>query len=219
MLDILENGFKARYCLENFPQVDIPLAIPMKCFCDIPLGMIKKHLYRYGKYGIGVKKSYAKKHGVTPVNYVHNNSIILRRLVTALKKKDDELAKFIPYFKRYNEKIKEKEKQVTRRYYDEREWRYVPSKADFITLRGIKTPKQKDNIIKSKNLELEKQKDRYRLEVDWPDITFIFVEHDYDVDQVIKGIMKIDKNGQNNKQEKLRLVSKIITAKRIERDF
>ena len=137
----------------------------------------------------------------------------------ALKDKDDELAKFIPYFKRYNEKIKGKEKQVTRRYYDEREWRYVPSESDFIPLKGINSPKQKENKIKSENLRLAKQEDKYRLKVDWPDITYIFVERDSDVDQVIEGIMKIDKKKQNHNQEKLRLVSKIITTERIERDF
>jgi hypothetical protein len=219
LLDILENGFKARYCLENFPKVDIPLAIPMKCFCDIPLGMIKKHLSRYGKFGIGVKKSYAKNKSVTPVHYVHDKSIILSRLVGALKDKDDELAKFVPYFKRYNEKINGNEKQVTRRYYDEREWRYVPSEADFINLRNINSKRKRENKIKSENLRLEEQKDKYRLKVAWQDITFIFVERDSDVDKVIKGIMGIDKNKTNNSQAKLRLVSKIITAERIERDF
>ena len=121
LIDILGNGFKARYCLENFPKIDIPLAIPMKCFCDIPLGMIKRHMSRYGRYGVGIKKNYAKKNGVTPVIYVHEKSRILRRFVSALKNQDDELAKFIPYFKRYNEKVSGKQRQVIRRYYDERE--------------------------------------------------------------------------------------------------
>jgi len=219
LLDILENGFKARYCLENFPKVNIPLAIPMKCFCDIPLGMIKKHIFRYGKFGIGVKKDYAKKHGITPVNYVHENSSILTRLVLALEDKDDELAKFLPYFKRYSEKIKRDGKQMTRRYYDEREWRYVPPNSDFINLRGITSIKQKEDKIKSENVRLQKQRDKYRLKLDWPDITYIFVKGDSDVDQVINSIMNIDKKNQKRKQEKLRLVSKIITAKRIERDF
>jgi len=216
LLDVLENGFQARYCLENFPKVDIPLAIPMKCFCDIPLGMIKKHLSRYGKYGIGVKKTYGKKHGITPVNYVHDNSIILRRLASALKDKDDELAKFIPYFKRYSEKIQGEEKQVTRRYYDEREWRYVPSKSDYINLREVKSLKKKEEKIKAENSKLSN--DKFRLKVGWPDVTYIFVERDSDLDKVISGIMKIGEK-ENNNQAKLRLVSKIITTERIERDF
>ena len=157
LIDILENGFKARYCLEIFPKVDIPLAIPVKFFCDIPLGLIKKHISRYGKYGIGITKSFAKSKGITPVIYVHEKSKILARVAHALKDQDDELAKFIPYFKRYSEKIQGGLNKNTRRYYDEREWRYVPSSADFINLKGINSIKDKERELKIKNKIFDKQ--------------------------------------------------------------
>jgi hypothetical protein len=119
--------------------------------------MIKTLLLRYGKYGIGVKKSYAKEQGITPVHYIHNKSILLGRLVRALNNKDDELAKFIPYFfKSYSETIYSNKKEITRRYYDERGWRYVPSKPDIINLRTVKSAQKRENQIKAANLKIEK---------------------------------------------------------------
>ena len=54
LIDILENGFQARYCFENISFGNYKFAFPMKCFCDIPLSAIKFHLKEYGQYGIGI---------------------------------------------------------------------------------------------------------------------------------------------------------------------
>ena len=64
LLNILENEFNPRYCLENLKFLDFSpkmtdyfeIAIPMVCFCDIPLSKIKTHISIYGNYGIGMKK-------------------------------------------------------------------------------------------------------------------------------------------------------------------
>jgi hypothetical protein len=56
-----KKSFQARYVYEDIPEIKYKVGIPMKCFCDIPLGMIKKHLSNYGKFGIGITKEYAKK--------------------------------------------------------------------------------------------------------------------------------------------------------------
>ena len=214
LIDILEHGFKARYCVEKFPSVNIPLAIPMKCFCDIPLGLIKKHMSKYGKagsrYGIGITKKFARSKGITPVIYVHQKSGILPRMVDALNN-DDELAKFIPYFKRYDEK---NEKTKTR-YYDEREWRFVPEDSGYLNLRKLQQNKRKSKI-NSENRKLDKQIEKFRLKIEEKVVTFIIVENNKDVDLVIEKIMGLKKYKEKTK---LRLISRIITAQRIERDF
>jgi hypothetical protein len=79
---ILKNGFSPRYCLEyTLDSTDRIAAskrqppcysIPMVCFCDLPLSLIRKHLDEYGGFGIGLRKSWGVKHGVEPVFYTHS---------------------------------------------------------------------------------------------------------------------------------------------------
>lgn len=56
------------------------LAIPMVCFCDIPLGQIQGHANVYspqGAYGIGLTRDWGLNKKCTPVSYVHEHSPLL----------------------------------------------------------------------------------------------------------------------------------------------
>lgn len=69
---ILSNGLKVCYSNENFTQ-DFHVAIPMICFCDMPLSNISDHVDVYGHYAIGFNKRHiiAKYHPkLNPVNYL-----------------------------------------------------------------------------------------------------------------------------------------------------
>ena len=59
LLSILRSKFYPRLCLEQkiVPTLDLRLAIPMVCFCDIPLSQISEHTEMYGEYAIGIKKN------------------------------------------------------------------------------------------------------------------------------------------------------------------
>ena len=53
--DALENGFYCGDIYEKLPfGENLGYKVPMVCFCDIPLGMIKHHLSWYGEYSIGI---------------------------------------------------------------------------------------------------------------------------------------------------------------------
>ncbi len=72
---ILTGGFGMFYCREDLYQkkcVVEHIAIPMVCFCDIPLGFISSNTY--GKYIIGMKRSWGIRAGLMPVMYYPNNS-------------------------------------------------------------------------------------------------------------------------------------------------
>lgn len=76
---ILEKGFRFSYCCEQFtstininelhpeganfyrpsPLIDPYIAIPMICFCDIPLTRAKQHSKIYGKFIVGVDNNMA----------------------------------------------------------------------------------------------------------------------------------------------------------------
>ncbi len=88
LTSILQNGFKVSLCTEtktsdlsNGKKLIEKLAVPMLCFCDIPLSVISNHSKTYssemeGVYAIGMKKEWGIKHGLNPVIYIPDESNI-----------------------------------------------------------------------------------------------------------------------------------------------
>jgi len=151
LIEILNNGFIPRYTSEYHPCGNIPVAIQMKCFCDIPLGIVKRHMNRYGKFGVGISKLFAIENHISPVIYVHSNSKPLLNYRENIHDFDNfdniDNDNIFPFFKKYDRievrgKKKKKEKYI--RYYDEREWRYVPTNSRVY------------NLLNFSNLEREK---------------------------------------------------------------
>ncbi|MDR3235818.1 MAG: hypothetical protein LBT48_03720 [Prevotellaceae bacterium] len=101
-------------------------SIPMVCFCDIPKKLIKQHLKEYGEYGIGLTKEWAIKCGISPVIYLPQKSRLhsllnsINKLVKQLPQLKEQIDNLREYIKPY---MNDKE---NKKYYDEREWRYVP---------------------------------------------------------------------------------------------
>lgn len=142
---ILQYGFRPRYCLEytlapidqrrarRNPPLPPRSAIPMVCFCDLPLSLIRKHLDMYGGFGIGLGKSWGLRHGIEPVFYTHSKGQTrkpMARLTANAQKMNvglsKDLALFAAYTKPYQGFAWRKGKVGHVRFYDEREWRYVP---------------------------------------------------------------------------------------------
>src|SRR6185369_12338624 len=89
LLNILENDFSPRYCPE-YITADAsgknPIeALPMVCFCDLPIFLVNRHLSNYGNYGIGLTKEWGIRSELTPVLYVHGNSPTLTSLTPLLR--------------------------------------------------------------------------------------------------------------------------------------
>ena len=165
LLGIIQKGFRMSYCFEDFDE-DVShfdedeylslmriigsqeprwgIAIPMICFCDIPLLHTKEHREHYGSYCIGLNKdAFLEQYGaaINPVFYVSNKSwtkdilpqlVSIKKKMRRLKNSDNPLdanlyydmlfyAREIisltkPYF---GVDVEGREK----RFYDEREWR------------------------------------------------------------------------------------------------
>lgn len=217
LCEILENkSFQAQYVFEDVPEADFKVAIAMKCFCDIPLGMIKKHMSSYGKFGIGVRKTFAKKNYLTPVVYFHKNSDLYYRYISTLNPEDvfNDFS-LLPYFKSESRTTKQPNgKNIVERFYDEREWRFVASKAEIIDCKKF-TPEHIDKMLIDVNTQLRDKRDKYLLNFEFSDITYIFVQFEKDIDRIIKLI----RNVNTSELEQDRLIAKIITSRQIERDF
>jgi hypothetical protein len=134
---ILKHGFSPHYCPEyTLDPVDRKAAlkrhppthaVPMVCFCDLPLSLIRKHLKKYGNYGIGLTKQWGRRNGVAPVIYTHprTQTRLLSRLTARTAANDLKLLS--AYTKPYlGPEWKDKGGKLKVRFYDEREWRYVP---------------------------------------------------------------------------------------------
>lgn len=219
LFEILNNKyFQARYVYEDLPELKYKVGIPMKCFCDIPLGLIKRHLNKYGKFGIGISKEFAKRKYLSPVIYFHENSDTFYRYISTIKKDDIFKNSFslIPYFKPDLRKIKIGKKETAiERYYDEREWRFIPAKAKFIDFGGFDESEIRKTRLEFENKKLEEDGKEFLLPFEYPDIAYIFVQHEEDVDKVIDEIHSL----KVTQREADRLIAKIITARQIESDF
>jgi|SRR6185436_2936469 len=78
--NILKNGFYVKYSLEDYSTItDIvgsaAVAIPMTCFCDIPLSQIKYHTSVYGSYALGMRKQWGMHNKINPVIYTFKNAM------------------------------------------------------------------------------------------------------------------------------------------------
>jgi hypothetical protein len=143
--DILLGGFWPRYSVEDFRwqavgsnSVDFA-AIPMVCFCDIPLSRIEEHVEYYGRYGIGLSRAWGEQKGLNPLLYIASENTLSRALILLAEVSRDQCtdnaALADVYIKHAASFMKPVSGQTTTRaglknekdFYQESEWRYVPS--------------------------------------------------------------------------------------------
>lgn len=228
IIGILQDNFKIKYCLENIntPKGRIEGAFPMISFCDIPLSEIKKHIGKYGSYGIGLKKEWAKKNGLNPVFYVDNTSFVGGQFRESAKevlagKKTDELANheiaifdLVRYMKNYQDKLNRNGVvEENYRYSDEREWRYIP---DFKTIEPYQSLKDYDTIGKKQNAN-SKLAD-FRLYFEPNDISYIIIEKESEISEFID-VLRKSKSKKYSMDDVERLMTRMITTEQILTDF
>ncbi len=237
LINILEHTFRPHYCLENFNVLspedeyypELELAIPMVCFCDIPLSSTKNHLDTYGHYGIGLTKEWGISHGITPVLYTYPNSGIVNTLrgffdiFDQLERTSDpgkilldrfyEIARYIkPY--EGNRSILNKPDTIIR-FYDEREWRYVPDfKPDKYPF-GLPKKAYYDDDIHNSVFNQMYEGDRIPFKPS--DIKFLIVNEESEILPLISRIQNI-KDRFIQDEVKL-LTTRILTADHIRHDF
>lgn len=211
----LEKGLWPRYSVEpNWEGKHF--AIPMLCFCDIPLSHIKNHLCEYGEYGIGVTKDFAKKHSITPVLYVASGSTMMNKIRYYIRTfehpTENEKMDYLEYLLYYIKKVNGKNcEQKNCKFYNEREWRFIPKISHNVHLNIFKSiEKAKEQIA---SLSHHTEEERISLKPD--DIAYIFVSTDSDKKKLIKKLAKIYQSEGVADIMK----TKILTCKQIREDF
>jgi hypothetical protein len=238
LFNILENNFSPRVCIENIsPITDNEIAIPMVCFCDIPLSQIGNHSKQYGNYGIGLKKSWGTKKGVTPVTYYHSNSkqilsfinatheakILLNSIQSA--KLFSEIMYSTWFYKRYEGKMWRNGGYTERniRFYDEREWRYIPTVDAMFdsTINKYSFDDKEIDLIKLDSYykqEINQElSDNFKLGFEPSDIKYIIVEKESEILEMAKRVNKI--KARFTDDDKSILTTRIISMESIRDDF
>lgn len=208
LINNLKDGFYCHNTYEKLPLRNNGYRVPMACFCDIPLSLIKEHFNWYGRYGIGIKRTYARQQGVKPVWYVTRENNLVRNLVKQANLSEYERRHLLPYLKQFigyqtyqggNEKKK--------KFYDEREWRYIPDSSLVEVFFGLKSQQGKSKA----------KQNGERMKLDLNQVEYIIIENESDFDRMISELRLITNEKKDMKFENL--IAKIITAKQIERDF
>ena len=195
---ILKEGFKLKYCKEILKLDDgqSNAAHPMISFCDIPLSESIKHFETYGHFGIGLTKDWAVRNGINPVLYIDKSSLIANSIHTLIKARREATSnltseqknlvlKIKSYAKNYSGDLTRNGKTIKDyRFYDEREWRLVPSKdilgtASF-SVDGTSYASSKDSY----NAKLE----AIRIEFAHTDISYVIVENTIQIPEIIKSL-------------------------------
>ena len=229
LISILKSKFFPRLCLERglWHTGNRKWAVPIVCFCDIPLSNMAEHTQKYGNYAIGIKKTWAIKQGVTPVLYVHDNSSFIGHGLDALNwslelgEKDSEhlnerLAQVMSMFfmmKPYEGYQERDGKRKKVRFYDEREWRYLPpiggDHLNFLTEEKFNDKTQRDS--------LNTYNEQYGVDFNPEVINYIIVEKEDEIVPLIHELYSIKGNFSHNSVELLS--SRIISMDRIREDF
>jgi hypothetical protein len=233
---ILINEFYPRYSREALsfhPKIpEKETAVPMVSFCDIPLSEARDHADRYGCYAIGMKKEWGLENKVTPVVYTHRNSPLPSAMLSLFNKVstlDEGSREFWSgpvltlsvYFKDYEGRCWRNGSYLPNvRFYDEREWRYVP------------TPEQLKNVgCEPKTVMVEEEfsdklflgKENRKLEgcklVFTPDdIRYLIVDKEKEILQFIDRLRDAKSPKYSDRTIEL-LLTRIMSMERIREDF
>lgn len=240
VIGILKHGFRPHYCLENLNFIfgesadkseRLICAYPMVCFCDIPLSHAKSHMGRYGYYGIGLSKDWGIERNVSPVLYAHKGSKIIEIIAETLKNvnnafeeetidkdfKNDFFSasrEIFSMIKPYKGKLwRNGDYTKTIRFYDEREWRFVPMKDPFKS--GMRKIIYDNEVLRRKYHKKLWEQGVLRFKPS--DIKYIIVSREDEIIPIITKIKQI-KSEYDSNQIKL-LYSRVISAERILEDF
>jgi hypothetical protein len=235
---ILSNDFRPHFSLEDLNVImpkgreseHLKFAIPMVSFCDIPLSQTLRHMVAYGEYGIGLKKEWGMENGISPVIYTYQGASMSSKLYELIAKISqlpnllpsqnpslDEFHDLSNYVKPYEGKpIHRERKDMTIRYYDEREWRFVPRLPDNSYRYGL--AEEGFNNQKAIDQANDVIWNQAKIQFVPNDIRYLIVAKEIEILPMIKKIEKL-KGTRFGPDDIKVLSSRVISAEQIKNDF
>ena len=147
---------KCAYSLETFMGTKGKIAFPMISLSDIALADFVEYINQYGGQSIGFSRDWAIKQEFNPVWYCEKNQARtehLKTLLSLIKNKDNNIDMYhlslcyAAYIKPIEGPLYVKSKGITYenyRYYNEREYRYVPDFKELIDKNILPFLKEED---------------------------------------------------------------------------
>lgn len=240
LLGILKNGYLPSYCLEilKFDGKMTSRSYPMVCFCDIPLSQIKNHIDFYGSYGLGMTKEWGRKNKLNPILYLDSDSNLNKYLINMAneiwcERCDDKCKDLtIPlranywhmmrYIKAYEGNFERGAKiHKNYRYYNEREWRYVPevidNSEDSEEIYYLTEEEHRDEFKRAdKNQEIQ---NICKLTFAPEDIEYVILKEKKQIFSMIDTIRRMGKDRVFSDKDLDYLITKILTVDQIKSDF
>lgn len=226
-----------KYGTQNIHKV----AFPMLCFCDIHLHKLPYHVDKddetgsvgYGKFGIGLSKTWCENKGLQPITYLNNYSKSKKELSYLMNKGlatlhdnlnlDEEFFDYVLNNLRLSKPLtgvmQMDGQSVEKNFHDEREWRFIPDfsdveMGDFFNDATMPN-KMSNNLLKKMSNTLRTEPSTHlKLSVDA--INYIFVETNSDRDEVLDVIKK---KWKHDIDTAMILASKIVVYEQIVRDW
>lgn len=222
---ILRDEFNPSFCLEDWEGIsggNVQIAIPMVCFCDIPLSQIHNHTELYGCYALGLTKDWGMRNGISPILYTYNGASSAIHVSNAVRKLshkadpglyhiDDSVCLTKPYEGRL---WRDGVFKGGIRFYDEREWRYIPLIHGTTEKKILSRCEFLDKEYKKR--ENEKLKSR-KLSFQPTDIKYIIVEKESEIHDMIHKIRHI--KGKFPPADVDILTTRIMSMEHIKEDF
>ena len=213
LISILRNHFMPFYCMEKLSYLDLKdsdkeyfeMAFPLVCFCDIPNPLQEIHRKKFGNYGIGLDKAWGIKKRLTPIVYTHRNTILssnIKYLIELYPKlinygiPENELNGFknhisflMMHYKSYegyayNKDEKRFDEEIIR-FYDEREWRYIPLNCNGLKLKLERDEYKTIGILKEENDKIQKCN---KLDFQLPDIKYLYLKDESEIQPFLNAL-------------------------------
>ena len=232
---ISKKAIIPRYYEESIDYLNIEslnkIVFPMICFCDINLSKLDGHVYYYGKFGIGLNKTWGINSGIQPIHYINKNSSIkedisylFSKALNNIDDSDDNINEYRNYLlshllfmKPIIGSMRRGGKYDSKNFTDEKEWRFIPN---------IKEEHGIDLIIPQKYLENDKAYNSYSdgitqikelwLHFDVCDIEYLMVENEEYRKELIEFILSIT---TIEELDKYILISKIVVYDIMNKDW
>jgi hypothetical protein len=230
--NILANEFRPHYCMEDYsvlggvePGTDDSqlIAFPLVSFCDIPLAQAKDHMKTYGRYALGLTKEWGMTKGLAPVLYAHAHATIVKSLLEVHGATQDDpknpigehIIKLMCHLKPYEGSFWRHGQQQhdAVRFYDEREWRFVPpniAAIGFLVGEAARSKAAKTNA--------HRRVEDIRISFAPADIRYVIVASEKEILPMIDELHRI-KSKKYSPDEVRLLSSRIMTAENILEDF
>lgn len=198
------NYFKPSYCKEEsavrlkHENSYFSLGVPEVSFSDIPLSRVLIHVKKYGYYGIALKKEWAIQKGLSPIIYMEKSSKLaeavteIEYLISTVlangelnewanyktEKLQKEYIRLLSFMKNYSNDLNRKGKFIKDyRFYDEREWRYIPD--------DLETKILSFGDFEDKSTLNATISDKGKLPFSYDDINFVILKNNKDVKKFV----------------------------------